>query len=292
MTKLSLQQVQTSIDAYINRMPSLSTTMSKVLEICNNPTASANDLNRIISLDPVLTGKVLKLINSAYYSQSEPISSLTRAVIMMGINTVKNLALSSAFIDNISGQGKQHARFMEDFWLHSLSTGVTTKILAVIKGVPPTEREEYFVAGFIHDLGKVPLMSVFTDQYNEILQKVKEDLRTPLYHEEASVFGAGHGHIGTLIAAKWHLSPQISSAIRDHHAPVTASKDMTPFTVLVSAANLMTYRMNPARSASVTDDVMHAHLDRAGIDAKHLPGINSLVVQELDKARIFLELNK
>jgi HD-like signal output (HDOD) protein len=290
MTKLPPKQVEASIEAYISRMPSLSTTMSKVMEICNNPTASANDLNRIISLDPVLTGKVLKLINSAYYSLSEPISSLTRALIMLGINTVKNLALSSAFIDNIGGQGKQQSNFMEDFWLHSLSTGVITKILAVIKGVPSTEQEEYFVAGFIHDLGKIPLMSVFADQYREILQKDNEDGQEPPFRSEEAIFGIGHCHIGTLIAKKWRLSTQIASAIRDHHVMVTAN--IGPLVKLVSAANYLTHWLNPERSPSITDEVMYAHLHHTGIDSNHLLGMNNLVAQELDKARIFLELNQ
>jgi HD-like signal output (HDOD) protein len=76
----------------VARMPSLSVTMMKVLEICNSPEASPDDLNRVISLDPVLAGKVLRLVNSAYYSLRTPVQSLTRAVMLLGINTVKNLA--------------------------------------------------------------------------------------------------------------------------------------------------------------------------------------------------------
>ena len=89
------------IQAYIARMPSLSTTVIKVLATCNDPRASANDLQRMISLDPVLTARVLKLINSAYYSLSVPITSLTRAIVMLGLNTVKNLALSCAILENL-----------------------------------------------------------------------------------------------------------------------------------------------------------------------------------------------
>jgi len=76
-------------------MPSLSTTVSKVMEICNAPATSSNDLNRVISIDPVLTGQVLKLINSAYYSLANRTTSLTWAIVMLGLNTVKNLALSN-----------------------------------------------------------------------------------------------------------------------------------------------------------------------------------------------------
>jgi HD-like signal output (HDOD) protein len=80
------------IRVYIARMPSLSTTVTKVLETCNDPYASANDLSRVISLDPVLVGQVLRLINSAYYALPHAITSLPRAIIMLGLNTVKNLA--------------------------------------------------------------------------------------------------------------------------------------------------------------------------------------------------------
>ena len=89
------------IRAYIARMPSLSTTATKALETCNNPRSSPNDLNRVIGLDPVLAGQVLRLTNSAYYSLGHPVSSLTRAIIMLGINTVKNLVLSFAILEQL-----------------------------------------------------------------------------------------------------------------------------------------------------------------------------------------------
>ncbi|GAG47522.1 unnamed protein product, partial [marine sediment metagenome] len=107
-----LQQIQT----YITRLPSLSTTTAKVLETCNNPEASPNNLNRVISLDLVLTGQVLKLINSSYYSLRHPVSSLTRAIIMLGINTVKNLVLSFAILQQMRNQRTFPALCVEDFW--------------------------------------------------------------------------------------------------------------------------------------------------------------------------------
>lgn len=103
------------IKAYIVRMPSLSTTVVKVLETCNDPQASANDLQRVISLDPVLTARVLRLINSAYFSLGKPISSLTRAIIMLGVNTVKNLALSFTILDNLKGNAACQFFSTDDF---------------------------------------------------------------------------------------------------------------------------------------------------------------------------------
>ncbi len=135
------------IQQYIDRMPSLSTTVTKVLQVCNTPNTSANDLNKVILLDPVLTGQVLKLINSAYYSLPNQITSLARAIIMLGLNTVKNLALSTAVIGTLGKKDSFKSLSMDSYWTHSLCVGVTSKALAVQLGVPVAEREEYFVAG-------------------------------------------------------------------------------------------------------------------------------------------------
>ena len=102
-------------------MPSLPITVSKVLEICNNPKTSPVDLNQVISLDPVLMGKVMRLINSAYYCLPNQITSLVRAIIMLGINTVKNLALCTAVLGTLDKKGDFQALNMEGFWRHSLA---------------------------------------------------------------------------------------------------------------------------------------------------------------------------
>lgn len=97
---VSTQHIKT-IQRYIDKIPSLSTTVTKVLEVCNKADVSPNDLNKVISFDPVLTGNVLKLINSSYYSLPNHITSLTRAIIVLGINTVKNLSLTTAVLGTV-----------------------------------------------------------------------------------------------------------------------------------------------------------------------------------------------
>src|SRR5215510_4363841 len=122
--------VERDLKNYIKTMPSLPTSLVKVLEICNNTQTSPADLNHVISLDPVLVGRVLKLINSAYYGLGQPVTSLARAIIMLGINTVKNLALSTTVMGNLSSKEKSLGLDMEGFWRHSLCVGVSAKLLA------------------------------------------------------------------------------------------------------------------------------------------------------------------
>ncbi len=96
------QRTQVRLNRFIQSMPPLPITVSKILEITKKPNVDAKELNSVISLDPVLTGKVLKLINSAYYSLPNQITSIVRAIVMLGINTVKNLALSTSVLSTIN----------------------------------------------------------------------------------------------------------------------------------------------------------------------------------------------
>ena len=125
------------IRAYIDGMPGLSTTVVKVLETCNNPKSSAHDLQRVISLDPVLTGRVLKLINSAYYSLGKPVSSLTRAIIMLGLNTVKNLALSFSVIEALSFCSSAFLRRLVHASSYRSRTSVATSLLSTARRGSP-----------------------------------------------------------------------------------------------------------------------------------------------------------
>ena len=205
------------IRLFVDKMPSLSTTVSKVLEICSRPDTVPNDLNRVISLDPVLAGQVLKLINSAYYSLMKKVTSLTRAIIMLGLNTVKNLALSTAIIRSVGQAKKSQALPIREFWAHSIAVGVMAKLLATARDLPLAEREEYFVAGLLHDLGKIP----FGDEYAQVLARVQAT-QVPLVTVEQQLLDLDHEEVGAMIAAKWKLNAVISDAICRHHAPELA----------------------------------------------------------------------
>src|SRR5210317_1391212 len=123
--EITQQEQRKNIEKFIRKMPSLSTTVGKVMEICSRTDASPNELNKVISLDPVLTGQVLKLINSAYYSLVNKVTPLTRAITMLGLNTVKNMALSTAIIRTVSGAKKSKILPTKKFWAHSISVGVS-----------------------------------------------------------------------------------------------------------------------------------------------------------------------
>ena len=129
------------LNRYIDSMPSLSVTVSKIIEVSKDPQSTAKDLNKVISLDPVLVGKVLKLINSAYYGLQNKVTSLVTAIIMLGMNTIKNLALSTAVLGNMKRDSNFKALNIDGFWRHSIGVGVLSKLIASKIGIPATKKE-------------------------------------------------------------------------------------------------------------------------------------------------------
>jgi HD-like signal output (HDOD) protein len=277
----------------IDKMPSLSTTVSKVLEICSLPHPPPNDLNKVISLDPVLTGQVLRLINSAYYSLPNHITSLTRAIIMLGINTVKNLALSTAILGHIGKNNLIQCLPMDRFWKHSICVGVTAKAMAAHKGVAAGFREEYFVAGLLHDLGKVPLSNLALEEYNQVLSLAKLE-QGPLHQAELTVLGFDHGAVGRLIAEKWQLNELLKETLQFHHDPEQATEASRALVTLVALADIYAniYEIGSAGNAFPNARKIARILELAEMSWRDVQDLHDLVHGDIEKARIFLYLQR
>jgi putative nucleotidyltransferase with HDIG domain len=287
--KLKIKQIQT----YIAKMPSLSTTVTKVLEVCNNPNTSPGDLNKVISLDPVLAGKVLKLINSAYYSLPNQVASLTRAIIMLGLNTVKNLALSTAILENLSSAGLSQGLSMDDFWTHSICVGVTAKSIASAIGVPVTLRDEYFLTGLLHDLGKIPLNNRFPETYVKSLE-FTSNKQLPLYRTEEIVLGINHMEVGQMIAEKWQLNDSMKESLFYHHNPDGAKEDNLTMVSTIALANACANKFGTgsAGDTSPKDLMISKFLNLVGIKWQTIQDIQETVMIEIDKARVFLQISR
>ena len=275
------------IEKFIEKMPSLSTTVGKVMEICSRTDASPNELNKVVSLDPVLAGQVLKLINSAYYSLVNKVTSLTRAITMLGMNTVKNMALSTAIIRTVAGAKKSRALPTTKFWAHSIGAGVSAKLLGEVKGIPVMEREELFIAGLLHDLGKVP----FGDDYIEALNIAKFE-QVPLHEVEFDVMGIGHQEVGLMIADKWKLNEVISTCIGSHHELAKVKGDIGQKVALVALGNMYTnifdhgYAGNPFPREADVERLRQS----VNLTPDEFCGIGERVIEEIRKAEVFLNL--
>lgn len=279
------------VRAYILRMSGLSTTAMKVLQTCNEPNVCANDLNRVISLDPVLTGRVLQLVNSAYYSLPSKVNSLTRAIILLGINTVKNVVLSFAIFESFSRRESFRVFSADDFWAHSLSTAAAAKILASGRGVPLSEREDFFVAGLMHDIGKIPLNHLFPETYREAAHLAHGSGQGMRSAEEALI-GVDHCRVGLMIARKWQLSDDLTDAFGRHHSVGDPETNRWLLTDAVALADALAHDMG----ATIPGGLSLDEQGRAGLNARwHLTAealadLTVAVADEVEKAKVFLEI--
>lgn len=209
----SKEKIIEQINEFEN-LPVLPTIVEKVMEMIENENTSANDISNLIKNEQALVLKIMQTANSAFYGFPRQISSLHRAITIIGFNGILNLILGFS-ISNTFKHWNLSLEDVEKFWIHSASTAGIAKIIARIsKKVLP---DEAFIIGLSHDIGKMILKSNFKKEYEEIiiLQK-KESL--PINIAEKKIIGLDHAEIGSILAKKWNLPKRIVDSIALHHS--------------------------------------------------------------------------
>jgi putative nucleotidyltransferase with HDIG domain len=283
-------KIQEEIKSFINNMPSLPVSARKVLEICNNANVNPVDLGKVISLDPVLTGRLLQLINSSFYSFNSHITSIVKAITMLGINTVKNLTLSAAILGTLPKNKVVNGLNMEGYWHHSLCVGITSKLLAAKQGVDTRFHQEYFTAGLLHDIGKIPLNAISPEEYIHTIE-IADNEHKSLFIAENENLGINHCITGGMIAAAWKFDSPVSDVISFHHSMGDYNSEYLHVIYNVAAADYFTTvydigfagNMNPQKP----DDSIWKII---GLTEDSFEELKDKVYREIEKAKIFLHL--
>ena len=227
------ETVQKVIDR-LKDIPTLPTVIHKIIEIVDSPNTSATDLNKAIAMDQALSAKVLKLVNSAFYGFPKKIETLTQAIVILGFNTVRSLALSISMVDFLgSGKGSRQLIY-EDYWKHSIATSILARAIAK-KAFPPMA-EEAFVAGLLHDIGILILDQFVPTEFKKAVALMHEE-KIPLYQAEQKALNITHAQVGRMLAVKWNLPDTLLYSISHHHEPSPA-RDYFPITAAIHAANI------------------------------------------------------
>lgn len=162
-----------------------------------------------------MTMKILKVINSAYYALPQRITSVNHSVIYLGINTIKNLSLSVAaagILPNVSSEGFNTQHYL----IHSLSTASVARQLCTIFGGEDADPGDCYVAGLLHDFGKVIFAQFMATEFRNALM-MSENNNMPLYQAERNLIGVDHGYAGAMLTARWKFPEPLVQCIRDHH---------------------------------------------------------------------------
>ncbi len=232
--KLTLEQIVRRV----GDLPALPQVVAEVLRITEDPDTTVKDLNEAISRDQALAAKVLRLANSAYYGFPRRIGTIVEAVIILGFNTIRNLVLAASVHGILSRElpGYQLAR--GELWRHSIACAMAARTLARRARFP--QPDQAFVAGLLHDIGKLVLGVYVGEAYTAILEKVhKEGLSFVQAEEE--VLGFTHAAVGARVADKWNLPSYLVEAIELHHEPARARSNplLVALTHLADAVSMM-----------------------------------------------------
>jgi len=201
----------------VEKMPAFPKSVQQVVQLTSDINASAKDIVRVIECDPVMTVKILKAINSPFYGLPQKITSVQRAVVHIGLNTIKNIALGVAAMGMLNPTNKAHFN-TANFLLHSLTTAALSKMLAERINLSSTDCSDCFVAGLLHDFGKVVFAEFIADEFKLALEKSREQ-QLPLHQTELEFIGLNHSQAGKMLAEKWELSEPLIDAIAHHHEP-------------------------------------------------------------------------
>jgi putative nucleotidyltransferase with HDIG domain len=233
MGKVPLERIASEVDD----LPALPQITAQVIKLTEDPDSTVQDLGDLICQDQALTTKVLRLANSAYYGFPRRIGTVTQALIILGFNTIRSLVMAASVHNVLAREVAGYALGQGELWRHSIGVAIGARMLS--KRTRCSSPEQAFVAGLVHDIGKVILSLYVKDDFEAIMRLVQEG--TPFMTAEEQVLGFGHAAVGARVAEKWNLPPALVKAIAGHHTLGRGEPD--DLTALVHVADALCLMM-------------------------------------------------
>ncbi|HBJ82244.1 HDOD domain-containing protein [Pseudothermotoga sp.] len=200
----------------IEELPTPDPIVQKIISVASDPNASAKELSEVIKLDASLTVRILRLVNSAYYGLPRKIVALNEAIMILGFKTVRNIALSVfTYSSVLKGNKKSSINHMQ-LWKHFLGVAVGCELLAQMTGYP--NKEELFIAGLLHDIGKVALDYISPDAFSAVA-KLTENLGISFSQAEEKLNLPNHAMISGKMIEQWNLPEIVVQSAAGHHVP-------------------------------------------------------------------------
>ncbi len=276
----------------VEALPSLPGVVVHLLELTQDESSSADRIAQVIESDTAMTARLLRLANSTLYNFRMPPTTVSRAVAAMGYNAVRCMALGMGLARTFVGKTGGEGLSQEDFWKHSLACGVCARLLAM-KMPGPLDADEAFMAGLLHDLGRVFLTTSFPKEYAEVLRET-ESTGVPLLEAEEHVFGVSHVEAGKWLSERWGLPEMLTQVIWLHHqAPgsLAPSQFHSQLIYLVQVADWMAHRqMIGAPHRDAWGDINLSLLREAGVAPEWLPTVQADLVPRLKEFATLLNL--
>jgi len=220
MNKTEMIEKAEQLVAKIDDLPTIPVVANQVLMLLDRPDVKVEEVADLMLTDQVMTARVMKMLNSPVYKPTHEISSLRRALVFLGLSHIREIALTTSFINAFE---KNAGAFeINAFWEHAFGTGMVSKTIAQKIGYDDLEKA--YISGIIHNLGMVFLSTYLHEEFQEVLDNAKGK-HVRLIDEEIRKLGTSHCEIGLCMARKWNFPEAYCEVIAYHHAPEEATID-------------------------------------------------------------------
>ena len=242
----------------ISHIATLPKVTLKIIKLVEDPDSSAQDLNKVITNDPALGARILKVVNSAFYGLPGQIGSINRAIVLLGLNAVKNIAIAASLAKLFRG-GQICPQFnARDLWEHSIGVATGTQLLSTECGLGLPD--EAFLAGLIHDMGMMVEMQAQRAKLVEVFEASEANRDKSFRAIENEIIGATHEQFGAALCNHWKFPASFGYVTGFHHRPLELAESHRTLTSLVHIADIMTKHLGIGFTADVEHDAINQEL--------------------------------
>jgi len=267
----------------ISHIATLPEVTLKIIRLVEDPDATAQDLNRIITNDPALGARILKVVNSAFYGLPGQIGSLNRAIVLLGLNAVKNIAIAASLAKLFRGGQISPTFAARDLWTHSIAVATASRLLADKAGLGLPD--EAFLAGLIHDLGLMVEIQARRPKFVEAIEKCDADPQLSMRDAEYQVLGVTHEQFGAGLCQTWKFPASFTYVTGYHHRPTELDPAHRTLTLVVHAADAVAAQLALGYSRDVETQSVDADLlDEVNLTNQKLDQVAETLPQATEEA--------
>lgn len=219
-------------------IPALSAVMDNIIRVASDDKTTTEELADIISHDPAMSTKLLKLANAVYYGQKNRVETIKRAITVIGFDEIIGIALGMGTLSAFAGKNGLHLD-MKALWIHSIGVATAAKSLAMRTN--PGIANKIFIPALLHDMGKIVFAMNFKEEYTKVRQLAMEN-KKPLYLAETGLLQLDHAILTGLLMKRWDFPKSIMLPCRFHHAPDASPVQFRYHSLIINLADYLTHK--------------------------------------------------
>ena len=272
----------------VEEFPTLPQIITKIIDACEDEKVSVDDLAKIISNDPSICARILKLANSAYYGYLRKVNTISKAITILGFETIKTLSISASVFDSFKKIRSNYNFNRCQFWLHSIGTATISKV--VCRHVNNRNIEVAFLVGLLHDMGKLFFESYYDPQFEEVMKLVTVN-RCSIYDAELQVFGVSHDEVGGWLTERWKFPADLVNPIQHHHNLKACPEEHAQFAAMVSVADRICRIHNIGSGGdNLIPEINPLTLEILGLTEQDIEEISEKVTEEKENIFTFMAI--